>query len=111
MKRYNDLPKNWQQLIRACHTAPYSNINNIVFEDGQPVSIGEVEESILLKRVSNHSRINIDDFELKMQWLELIGFAQKHQNIIIKTLEVSDGLPNRRINIRPDINREFNQIN
>ena len=110
MNTFKQQTKNWQQLISACQLAPFSKINQIIFKDGQPVSFGDIEETVLFKNVANGVKPSLQDFELKMQWINFIQYAKKRGDFTINVLSVQSGLPEKVDTKRPDIHREFSQI-
>ncbi len=110
MKTYKSQTKSWQQLIRACQLAPFSKIFNIVIKNTEPVSFREIEETVLFKNVANGVKPSLQDFELKMQWINFIQYAKKRGDFTINVLSVQSGLPEKVDTKRPDIHREFSQI-
>ena len=110
MKRFKDQTEEWQQLIQACQLAPFSKISNINFENGNPVSIGNIEERVLLAKHKNKVKPISGDFELKSQWIHFIAYAKERGDFSIDVLSVQDGLPSLVETKRPDINRMFTQV-
>jgi len=110
MKRNNSQSKNWQHLIHACQLASFSKIYDIIFENGQPVSIGNIEESVLLKSITDAIKPSSQDYELKSQWINFIKYAQKRGDFTIDILFVQNGLPEKVDTKRPDISRMFSQV-
>ena len=110
MKRFKNQTIEWQQLIQVCQLAPYSKISDIEFKNGNPISIGNIEERVLLTKHKNTAKPLSDDFELKTQWMTFIDYAKKRGELSIQALSVQDGLPSIVETKRPDINRMFTQV-
>jgi hypothetical protein len=110
MKRFKEQTIQWQQLIQACQLAPYSKISNIIFKNGNPITIGHIEERVLLNKHNNTAKPLPDDYELKAQWIHFIAYAKKRGDFSIDVLSVQDGLPSLVETKRPDINRMFTQV-
>ncbi len=94
--RQQDISRQRQRLLELMREIRYGRIENITILDGEPAfdpTTRVVREMLLGKKDKTRVALSMDDFELKIQMIELFEQFDRVQNGIIPLLKIQDGLP------------------
>lgn len=93
---YRDLTSKQQGLLRKFQQVGYGSVENLYFEDGEPVSrpAPKTRRQIRLKNYSTAKPPDpTDDFELKDEHIKFFTLLKKEGSGYIAQIKVTDGLP------------------
>lgn len=95
-RRYSELSPKQQALLRKFQQIGYGSVENLFFQDGDPVEkpAPKTRRNIRLRSYAKRRpQEPPDDFELKDEHVEFFNFLEEERSGYISKIEVRDGLP------------------
>jgi hypothetical protein len=93
---YRDLTAKQQGLLRKFQQVGYGSVDNLYFEDGEPLArpAPKTRRNIRLKSYGNAKPPDPpDDFELKEEHVKFFELLEEEGSGYIANIKITDGLP------------------
>lgn len=97
LRYFRDLTKKQQNLLRKFQEIRWGVIENLVFQNGDPVlrPMPKIQRKIKLRKAKGSPPNDrpAEDFELKDEHVSFFSFIMEQQDGSINRIEICDGLP------------------